>query len=131
MYNPAFCYHLPPQSRNHIPHAQGFIAILSIDKISEENYTQVPTHEITLKTNIRWVGENEEDERRALEPLGSMVVAGALFGLNKELHQWLKDKHPTVAYGVICTTGGVMGGDTQIFLEQASRLFFNQTTHAG
>jgi DNA-binding response OmpR family regulator len=41
----------------------------------------------------------------------------------KELHQWLKEKHPKVAKGVIFTTGDVMGGDTQIFLEQASRPF--------
>jgi len=41
----------------------------------------------------------------------------------KELHQWLKKQHPKVADGVIFTTGDVMGGDTQIFLEQASRPF--------
>lgn len=41
----------------------------------------------------------------------------------KELYQWLKEKHPKVVDGVIFTTGDVMGGDTQIFLEQASRPF--------
>ena len=41
----------------------------------------------------------------------------------KELHQWLKKQHPKVADGVIFTTGDVMGGDTQIFLEQAHRPF--------
>ena len=41
----------------------------------------------------------------------------------KELHQWLKKQHPKVADGVIFTTGDMMGGDTQIFLEQASRPF--------
>ena len=41
----------------------------------------------------------------------------------KELHQWLKEKHPQLASRVIFTTGDVMGGDTQIFLEQASRPF--------
>jgi len=41
----------------------------------------------------------------------------------KELHQWLKEKHPKLASRVIFTTGDVMGGDTQIFLEQASRPF--------
>ncbi len=39
----------------------------------------------------------------------------------KELYQWLKEKHPQLASRVIFTTGDVMGGDTQIFLEQASR----------
>lgn len=41
----------------------------------------------------------------------------------KELHQWLKEKHPQLASRVIFTTGDSMGGDTQIFLEQASRPF--------
>jgi len=39
----------------------------------------------------------------------------------KELYQWLKEKHPQLASRVIFTTGDLMGGDTQIFLEQASR----------
>ena len=41
----------------------------------------------------------------------------------KELYQWLKEKHPQAANGVIFTTGDVMSGDTQDFLEQAGRPF--------
>ncbi len=41
----------------------------------------------------------------------------------KELYQWLQEKHPQLADGVIFTTGDVMGGDTQSFLEQAARPF--------
>lgn len=41
----------------------------------------------------------------------------------KELYQWLKDKHPRLADGVIFTTGDVMGGDTQGFLEQTGLPF--------
>ena len=41
----------------------------------------------------------------------------------KELYQWLKDKYPQVANGVIFATGDVMGGDTQQFLEQTARPF--------
>ncbi len=41
----------------------------------------------------------------------------------KELYQWLKKKHPELTRGVIFTTGDVMGGDNQSFLEQAGRLF--------
>ena len=41
----------------------------------------------------------------------------------KELYQWLKEKHPQLASRVIFTTGDVMGGDTQIFLEQTDRPF--------
>ena len=41
----------------------------------------------------------------------------------KELYQWLKEKHPKLVNGVIFTTGDVMGGDTQVFLEQAFRPF--------
>ncbi len=40
-----------------------------------------------------------------------------------ELYQWLKEEHPQLASGVIFTTGDVMGGDIQDFLEQTSRLF--------
>jgi DNA-binding response OmpR family regulator len=39
----------------------------------------------------------------------------------KELHQWLEEKHPQLASRVIFTTGDLMGGETQIFLEQTSR----------
>ena len=41
----------------------------------------------------------------------------------KELYQWLKEKHPELANRVIFTTGDVMGGDTQSFLEEAARPF--------
>ena len=41
----------------------------------------------------------------------------------KELHQWLKDKHPEILNQVIFTTGDVMGADTQGFLEKAGRPF--------
>ena len=41
----------------------------------------------------------------------------------KELYQWLKEKHPQLAGRVIFTTGDVMGGDIQGFLQQAARPF--------
>ena len=41
----------------------------------------------------------------------------------KELYLWLQEKHPKLAGGVIFTTGDVMGGDTQSFLEQTARPF--------
>ncbi len=40
-----------------------------------------------------------------------------------ELYLWLEEKHPKLASRVIFTTGDVMGGDTQSFLEQAARPF--------
>jgi len=41
----------------------------------------------------------------------------------RELYQWLKEKHPQLADGVMFTTGDVMGGDIQSFLEHAARPF--------
>ncbi len=41
----------------------------------------------------------------------------------KELYQWLKEKRPEIASRVIFTTGDVMDGDIQSFLEQAARPF--------
>jgi len=41
----------------------------------------------------------------------------------KELYEWLKEKHPQQTSRVIFTTGDVMGGDTQSFLEQTGRPF--------
>ena len=41
----------------------------------------------------------------------------------KELYQWLQERHPRLAGRVIFTSGDVMGGDTQSFLEQADRPF--------
>ena len=41
----------------------------------------------------------------------------------KELYRWLEEKHPDVANRVVFTTGDLMGGDTQLFLEQAARPF--------
>ena len=41
----------------------------------------------------------------------------------KELYQWLKEKHPQLAGRVMFTTGDVMGGDTQSFLDQTGRPF--------
>ena len=41
----------------------------------------------------------------------------------KELYQWLKESYPQMADRVIFTTGDVMSGDTQDFLEQSARPF--------
>ena len=41
----------------------------------------------------------------------------------KELYQWLQKKYPQLAGQVIFTTGDVMGGDIESFLEQSGRLF--------
>ena len=41
----------------------------------------------------------------------------------KELYQWLKEKRPLMTNRVIFTTGDMMGGDTQDFLEKARRPF--------
>lgn len=41
----------------------------------------------------------------------------------EELYVWLLQEHPQIARRVIFTTGDVMGGDTQSFLEQSGRPF--------
>lgn len=41
----------------------------------------------------------------------------------KELYKWLKEKHPQLASRVMFTTGDVMSGDTESFLQQAARPF--------
>ncbi len=41
----------------------------------------------------------------------------------EELYQWLQKKYPQMASRVIFTTGGVMGGGIQTFLEQSGRPF--------
>ena len=44
----------------------------------------------------------------------------------KELYQWLQKKYPQLAVRVIFTTGDVMGGDIQSFLEQSGRPFLRK-----
>jgi DNA-binding response OmpR family regulator len=39
----------------------------------------------------------------------------------KELYQWLQEKHPQLISRVIFTSGSVVTGDTQSFLEQTGR----------
>lgn len=39
----------------------------------------------------------------------------------EELYQWLKEKHPQLAGGVVFTTGDVTAVSTQSFLEQTGR----------
>jgi len=41
----------------------------------------------------------------------------------KELYQYIQEKHPKLIERVIFTSGDVMAGDTQDFLEQAARPF--------
>jgi DNA-binding response OmpR family regulator len=41
----------------------------------------------------------------------------------KELYQYVSEKHPKLVNGVIFTTGDVLGGDIQSFLELAGRPF--------
>ena len=43
-----------------------------------------------------------------------------------ELFQWLKDRHPEMAKGVIFTTGDVLGGETTSFIEQSGRPFLSK-----
>ncbi len=45
---PRLNYYSASQSRNYIPHAHEVISILCIGKAANEDYTQVPTCEITL-----------------------------------------------------------------------------------
>ena len=40
-----------------------------------------------------------------------------------ELYQWIMEKHPDLANGVIFTSGDVMGGNIQDFLKHAARPF--------
>jgi len=39
----------------------------------------------------------------------------------KELYQWIEEKYPQLISRVIFTSGSVVTGDTQIFLEQTGR----------
>ena len=41
----------------------------------------------------------------------------------RQLYHHIKEKYPNLADRVIFTSGDVMGGDTQLFLEQANRPF--------
>jgi DNA-binding response OmpR family regulator len=41
----------------------------------------------------------------------------------KELYQWLKEKRPKLTNEVIFTTGDVMDGETQAFIEQSGKPF--------
>ncbi len=41
----------------------------------------------------------------------------------KELYEWINEKYPELVSRVIFTTGDVMGGDTQSFLEQSGQPF--------
>ena len=41
----------------------------------------------------------------------------------KQLYQCIQEKHPELIDGVVFTTGDVMGGDTQSFLQQSGRPF--------
>ena len=41
----------------------------------------------------------------------------------KELYEWLQEKHPQLAKGVIFTTGDVLGGDSGRFVEATGRPF--------
>jgi hypothetical protein len=62
---------------NSQPHsAYRRVPFSSIDKLPRQDYIKVPTHELTLKTNM---AREDEDEKRALEPLIIMIVAGDLF----------------------------------------------------
>jgi CheY-like chemotaxis protein len=44
----------------------------------------------------------------------------------KELYLWLQKKYPQLAVRVMFTTGDVMGGDIQRFLEQSGRPFLRK-----
>ncbi len=41
----------------------------------------------------------------------------------KQLYQWVNEKHPKLLKGVIFTTGDLISGDIESFLEQAGRPF--------
>ena len=44
----------------------------------------------------------------------------------EQLYQFMQEKHPTLIKRVIFTTGDVMSGDTQSFLELAGRPFLSK-----
>ena len=59
-------------------YTHGFIPVFwGIDKVSEEDYTQVPTCKTASKNNIKPEREDVVGER-ALEPLNNMTLADFL-----------------------------------------------------
>ena len=44
----------------------------------------------------------------------------------KELYQWLQEQYPQMTYRVIFTTGDIVGGDTQMFLERTGRPYLTK-----
>jgi DNA-binding response OmpR family regulator len=78
------------------------------------------------------IGEGLEVDIAVNEMVAQDMIQGQQYDLclvdimtprmnGRELYQWLEDKHPQLANRVIFTTGDVMGGDTQRFLQQVGR----------
>jgi len=75
--------------------------------------------EVDVATN----GKDAQDmiENKKYDFLFVDIRTPAMSG--KELYQWLLEKNPELASGVIFTTGDMMRGDTQTFIEKAGRPF--------
>ena len=73
--------------------------------------------DIAVNGNVAQEMLGEKDYDLCLIDIRTPIMNG------KQLYQCIQEKHPKLIDGVIFTTGDVMGGDTQRFLEQSDRPF--------
>ena len=73
--------------------------------------------EVDIAVNGKVAQDMIEEQQYALY----LIDIRLLVMTGMELYQWLQEKHPQLASRVIFTTGSVIGGDTQSFLEQTAK----------
>ena len=113
-----------PKSEMRNPHSK-IIRILVVE--DEPAITQVCLRVLTgegFEVEIAVNGIAAGDKLRERDDYDLILIDIRTPVMNgKELYQYMKDKHPKLVNRVIFTTGDVVGGDTQSFLEQAARPF--------
>lgn len=90
-----------------------FISNLCVRVLTGEGY------EVSVATNGQMAEEMLDKNRYDLcfIDIRTPVMNG------KELYNYIKEKHPDLLEGVIFTTGDIIGGETQGFLENTGRAY--------
>jgi DNA-binding response OmpR family regulator len=79
-----------------------------------------------LEVDIAHDGEMAEEmlQRKGYDLC--LIDLGTLMKKDKQLCQYMNEKYPKLLKGAVFTAGGVVAGDTKVFMDQTPRLFLHK-----
>jgi DNA-binding NtrC family response regulator len=79
-----------------------------------------------LEVDIAHDGEMAEEMLQRKNYDLCLIDLATLMKKDKKLCQYMNEKYPKLLKGAVFTAGGVVAGDTKVFMDQTARLFLHK-----